>query len=249
MAPFQIGFSPVGILIGFFQLVTFAWFVGTHTLLTVFLETPVEFGGYGFTPQRNAFFIFALWVGLAVAQLWGLAFNDRTALWMCRRNGGVWKPEYRLYSLIIPQLIILPIACGIIGAALQYHLHYMVLALGAFLLTFSSLMTVPISVNYLIEIFKSRPTECSAALGAYRLSLGLAIPFFIDPWVAAVGKGWVYGMMAFFTIAVFSIVPVLILFGDKIRAMSFIAFTGEDKEELGRKVVMRPGEKDELQKA
>ena len=54
IAPFQLGFSPVGMMIGVFQLITFAWFVATHTLLTVFLETPVEEGGYGFTPQRNA---------------------------------------------------------------------------------------------------------------------------------------------------------------------------------------------------
>ena len=99
--------------------------------------------------------------------------------------------RYRLYSLIIPQVIVLPIACVLIGLSLQYHLHYMVLALGAYLLTFSSMITVPISVNYLIECFKSRPTECSAVMGAYRLTLGLAIPFFVEPWAAAVGVGWV----------------------------------------------------------
>ncbi|PYH89326.1 polyamine transporter [Aspergillus ellipticus CBS 707.79] len=237
--PFRVGLSPVGLLIGIFQFASFGWFVATHSLLTVWLEKPVSVGGWGFSPQRNAFFIFALWVGLLTAELWGYLFNDRIALWVCRTRGkGVWKPEYRLHTLWIPSLIVLPIGLGIVGAALQYHLHYMVLALGAYLITFASMSSVPASVTYMTECVSSQPTEVAAFMGAYRLSLGLVVPFFVDQWVARVGFGWVYGMMAFFSIFAFSFVVILMLFGDKLRQRTLV---GLASAEIGAKVIYDTG--------
>ncbi|KAI2842545.1 hypothetical protein CBS76997_7646 [Aspergillus niger] len=233
--PFRVGFSPVGLLIGIFQLASFGWFVATHSLLTVWLEKPVSVGGWGFSPQRNAFFIFSLWVGLLTAELWGYLCNDRIALWICRtREKGVWKPECRLHALWVPSLIILPIGLGIVGSALQYHLHYMVLALGAYLITFASMSSVPIAVTYMIECVASQPTEVGAFMGAYRLTLGLVVPFFIDQWVARVGFGWVYGMMAFFSIFAFGFVVMLMLFGDRLRERTLAKLA---PSEIGAKVI------------
>ncbi|PYH32206.1 MFS general substrate transporter [Aspergillus neoniger CBS 115656] len=195
--PFRIGLSPVGLLIGIFQLASFGWFVATHSLLTVWLEKPVSVGGWGFSPQRNALcmsssssrlhqrptpkVIFSLWVGLLTAELWGYLCNDRIALWICRtREKGVWKPECRLHALWIPSLIVLPIGLGIVGSALQYHLHNMVLALGAYLITFASMSSVHVAVTYMIECVASQPTEVGAFMGAYRLTLGLVVPFLIN---------------------------------------------------------------------
>lgn len=53
-SPFRIFFSPATLLAGLFQLVMFGWFVMINTLLAVYLETPVDEGGYGMTPQQNA---------------------------------------------------------------------------------------------------------------------------------------------------------------------------------------------------
>lgn len=41
-------------LCGAFLFVTFGWAVAVNTLLGVFLQTPVELGGYGFSPSQNA---------------------------------------------------------------------------------------------------------------------------------------------------------------------------------------------------
>ena len=49
-----IGLSPVGLIVGFYQLINFGWFVMINTLLAVFLENPIDEGGYAFTPQQNA---------------------------------------------------------------------------------------------------------------------------------------------------------------------------------------------------
>lgn len=51
----QIGLTPITLVIGFLQMIVFGWSVGIQTLLGVYLQTPVEEGGYGFTPERQAF--------------------------------------------------------------------------------------------------------------------------------------------------------------------------------------------------
>jgi hypothetical protein len=93
----------------------------------------------------------------------------------------------------------------------------MVAALGNFLLNFSSNVAVPVIVNYEVECFTKYPVEAATIMNFYRTIFGIAIPFFIDPWEAAVGTGWVFGMMAFFSIGAFMLVITLMLAGHTIR--------------------------------
>ena len=56
----------------------------------------------------------------------------------------------------------------------------------------------------------------------YRLSWGVAIPFFIKPWTVKVGIGWVYGMAGLFTIALWFPVLLLVWKGPTLRRWSLI---------------------------
>lgn len=53
VSQYLIGLSPVALLTGIYVMINFGWFVMINTLLTVFLQNPLE-GGYAFTPQQNA---------------------------------------------------------------------------------------------------------------------------------------------------------------------------------------------------
>lgn len=164
---------------------------------------------------------FSSWAGLIAAQLYGHLANDRLPLWICKRRGGIWKPEYRLHCLWFPALFMLPIGLGLFGAALQYRVHFMVLALGTFLTVFGSMACAPILTNYLIECFTHLPSECAVIMNAYRLTFGLTTSFYIDPWVASVGDGWVFGMSAFFCIFSFIFVILLMWKGSSVRQIQF----------------------------
>ncbi|KAJ5093761.1 major facilitator superfamily domain-containing protein [Penicillium angulare] len=233
VAQFLIGFSPTGLLVGIYAFGFFGWFVSVNTLLTVFLQEPEIAGGYGFEPQQNAAFSFALWIGVICAQVWGSIFNDRIPMKLAKKAGGLWKPEYRLHSLWIPSTFFMPIGLGIFGAALEYHLHYMVLALGSFLITFAAFCSIPVGINYLIECYMDHPTEVACIMGTYRLTLGLIVPFFKDQWIDSVGVGWVFGMMAFFSLFAFSLVVVLMFYGHSLRQIRFGILS---KDEEGMKV-------------
>lgn len=190
-----IGLQPVTILAGLFFALTFGWAVSVNILLGVFLQTPVEAGGYGFTPVNNACFSFLTWGAVLCAAAYGVAFNDRLPLWMCRRRGGIWKPEHRLYPVLFPPLIMVPLALGLFGATLQYHLHWGVLAFAFFMINTSEGILLPPVVNYITECFVQHSTEVFVILNFYRFILGSTVPFFIDSWMHEVGVGWVFGSM------------------------------------------------------
>ncbi|KAK4496189.1 hypothetical protein PRZ48_012169 [Zasmidium cellare] len=226
-----IGLQPITILCGLFSLITFGWAVAVTVLVPVFLQTPVSQGGYGFTPTANASFSFVTWISAAFGQLYGLLCNDRIPLWRCRRNGGVWKPEFRLWPALLPHVFLLPIGLGIFGAALQYHLPWEVLALGILLLQISEIAVTPIVVNYVSECFVAHPSEVFVMLQFYRLVLGCTVAFFINPWVDAVGAGWTFGMMAFFCLVGFAVMGVLEWRGGVIRGWSMAKFGHSEEGE------------------
>ena len=154
---------------------------------------------------------------LIAAEIFGIFASDRIPLWASRRlTKGVWYPEYRLWNLVVPGLLS-PIGLGIFGASLEYHYHYMLLAFGNFLVTSSALVSLPILVNYVVECCVSSATEVAVIMNVYRLALGLALPFFIDPWSDAVGKGWLFGMAAFFSLFSALLVALLAWKGRTLR--------------------------------
>jgi hypothetical protein len=120
----------------------------------------------------------------------------------------------------MPGLIFIPIGLGLFGAGLEYHLSWVVLALGNVFVGFGALAMVPITVNYICECFVSHPAEASITANCLRLLFGLSVAFYIDEWVARVDVGWTYGMMSFFVVISFGFIVLLIWKGHTIREWS-----------------------------
>ena len=165
---------------------------------------------------------FTLWFALIVAQMVGTLCNDRIPVWASRRYGkGIWQPEYRIWSMVIPG-IISPIGLGIFGAALQHHYHFMVLALGAFLVELSALLAVPICINYVVECFTGHIIEVAVSMGIFRLALAVSVTFYFEAWSEAVGVGWLFGMAAFFSLFALLLMGLLAWKGSVLRQMSVL---------------------------
>ncbi|WPH03302.1 Hypothetical protein R9X50_00617900 [Acrodontium crateriforme] len=214
--PFQITFAPISLLMGTYIFISLGLPIMQASTLATYLVPPEVAGGYGFSSLDLAFFTMTAWVGMGAAQVYGYLFNDKTPLWVARRRGGKWHPEYRLANTILPSFL-LPIGLGLWGAGLQYHLHFMVLAVASFLIWFSALLSLPICYNYIVECFLRHPVEASVSLNAYRVSFGLMSVFIVTKWQASVGIGWVWGMGAFFILIVDMIMAFLILKGHVVR--------------------------------
>ena len=166
--------------------------------------------------------------------MWGQLASDKIPLWLSGRNSGNWKPEYRLYILWPTSLLLGPIGLGLIGAGLKYHLHWTIFGLGQIFVTIACLVSIPVTVNYTVECFRSYTVESVIPFASMRLFFGLSINFFINQWVVAVNIGWVYGMMAFFSVFAFGFLILLMWKGDIIR--SWTPF-GMGSSEAGEHVI------------
>jgi hypothetical protein len=145
--PFVVAVTPVMLLLNMFTLVSFGFYVAMNAITPVWLQKPEKIGGYGFTSMQNALFSFTHWVGISFALFYGQLVSDRLPMYLCARNGGIWKPEYRLHALWVPALFFNPIGLGLFGAALQYHWSWGVLAWAQIMVTFGSLSITPITVK------------------------------------------------------------------------------------------------------
>ena len=54
ITPFKIALSPLTIIIGFFVGCVYGFAVGLAIVVSIFLQSPENEGGYGFTPNDNA---------------------------------------------------------------------------------------------------------------------------------------------------------------------------------------------------
>ncbi len=233
----KIAVAPVVLIIAGFDTISFGFYVALNALTPIWLQTPKKAGGlYGFSIVDNASFTFVHWVGVAFGLVYGHFFSDRIPLWFAARNKGVWKPEYRLHALWPTNFVLMPLGLGLVGIGMQYKLHWVVQLIGQFFVTIGSLVSIPITVNYICECFRTHTVEATLCLNSMRLFLGLSINFYINPWIAAVGVGWVYGMMAFFTVFAFCFLILLMVAGHRIRALS--PFQTSSTEE-GEKVLQR----------
>ncbi|KAH8687617.1 major facilitator superfamily domain-containing protein [Tricladium varicosporioides] len=227
--PFKIAISPVILFIAGFDAISFGFYVALNALTPVWLQKPVKAGGYGFTITDNAAFTMVHWFGFLFGLVYGQLIADRLPLWLAARKGGSWKPEYRLHALWFTNLFLMPLGLGLVGCALQYHLHYMVFCLGHFFVTIGSMVSIPVTVNYIAECFRSHTIEATIPVNSMRLFLGLSINFYATEWIAKVNIGWFYGMMAFFCVFAFGFLVILMFWGHIIRSWTPFGL-GSDEE-------------------
>ncbi|KAK6073398.1 MFS-type transporter [Seiridium cupressi] len=221
VTPFKITIAPVLLVIAGFDTISFDFYVALNALTPVWLQTPIAHGGvYGFTVAQNAAFTLLHWVGFLIGLIYGHFSSDRIPMWLVARNKGIWKPEYRLHALWPTNFVLMPLGLGLVGACMQYKLHWFVMALAQLFVTIGSLVSIPITVNYICECFRTHTVEATLVLNSMRLFLRLSINFYIQPWISAVGIGWVYGSMASFTVFAFCFLIFLMVWGHKIRSWS-----------------------------
>lgn len=250
--PFQIAASPIMVLCGIALMIIFAWSVLLQTFLAIFLQEPVAAGGYGFSPNGNATcklfrysfacaimsltitVTFASWIGIFIAQAYAIFVNDRLPLAITARfHQGVWHPEVRLHACWIPALIASPIALGLLGACLQYHWHYMVLAVMVVIETYAAIVITPILLNYMIEVFTpAYANEVATVMNFYRLILGLAATFFEQPWAELIGINWVMGTTAFLTIFGCGLILIAVIWGPALRKWNLVNVHSEEESRL-----------------
>ena len=96
---------------------SFTWSVGINITTTIFLETPVEEGGYGFLPKAIGYLYFTPLVAVLLGESFGHFGNDFCANRYVRKKNCLFKLEARLASTYVPAAFMIP-GLIVVGQAL-----------------------------------------------------------------------------------------------------------------------------------
>lgn len=92
-----------------------AWFAVTTSVQATYLFNEP----YNFTPAGVGLMNLAPFIG-AIPALWiGGYLNDKSIVWLARRNGGIYEPEMRLW-MALPMAVVTPAGILMFGLGLYY---------------------------------------------------------------------------------------------------------------------------------
>ncbi|KAH6648333.1 MFS multidrug transporter-like protein [Truncatella angustata] len=134
------------------------------------------------------------------------------------RTGDARVPELRI-PLLLPGVLFTPIGFLLYGWAAQYHLFWLVVDVGAALLSLGMQIFDTTLHAYVMDAYPEHVSSASAATQVLRSLLAFAFPLFSDRLYATLGYGWGNSLLAFLSIGIaLPATGILWRFGAKLRA-------------------------------
>lgn len=143
------------------------WVVGINITSAILLQTPREYGGYGFDNNAIGYLLFAPLVAVTIGELSGHFFNDFIAARYVRRHNGVFKPEARL---LMNQIVVIFMVPGLVlvGQTLEKHLHYVGIIIGWGMYVIGSMLASVSLTAYCLDSYGSASSEVAGLLNFAR---------------------------------------------------------------------------------
>jgi MFS family permease len=134
------------------------------------------------------------------------------------RDGEAQVPEVRI-PLMLPSALLTPIGFLLYGWAAKYHLFWLVLDIGALLLSLGMQVFGTTLRAYVMDAYPDHISSASAATQVLKSLLAFAFPLFSNSLYNALGYGWGNSLLAFLSIGI-TVPSICILwyFGARLRA-------------------------------
>jgi len=217
LTPFDVVWRPHVILILIYEALLFGFGIGINVTNAVFLGTPKEEGGFGFSQFAIAGFYATPMVSVLIGETIGRYFNDWMADWRIRKNHGVFEAEMRLWTLYLA-LPIYIVGFVTLGASFQKHLSTGAIIMGWGLAEVAIMITTVCVYAYLNNALPRHQGEVSALINLARVLGGFSVAYFQVPWATKHGALQTFGVEAAIVAGLFLlIVPFLQLRGRALR--------------------------------
>ncbi|KAK8439793.1 hypothetical protein ACI3LY_004673 [Candidozyma auris] len=131
-----------------------------------------------------------------MASIFGGKWNDWLIRRSGRRNNGELKPESRISWNIVTAITLYPAACLIFGWCLKYGEHWVTPLIGTALFGFASMLTIGVTVTYLIDVLPGKGATGVALNNLVRQILAAAATFVTVPLINALGTGVLFSIIA-----------------------------------------------------
>ncbi|KAH9894703.1 MFS multidrug transporter-like protein [Xylariomycetidae sp. FL2044] len=176
---------------------------------------------YDESPTTATLNYLSLCIGFVIGLNMSHSLIDGLYLYFKKRNNtheGV--PEWRVPPMLIGGLLA-PIGLFIYGWAAQYRVHWSIPNMGCVILAMGLIITFQSSQAYVVDAYGYRSAASAAAAGAFmRTMCGFSFPLFAPTLYNSLDLGWGNSLLAFLTMGLSLLCPVLWWYGERIRAGS-----------------------------
>ncbi|KAK0392282.1 hypothetical protein NLU13_1778 [Sarocladium strictum] len=146
---------------------------------TVFSAPPYNFG-----PGGVGLMLVGPFIGNALGCLYAGLLGDWIGVFLAKRNNGVFEPEFRLWLLVFPSIVM---GGGLIlyGASIERGWHWIFPNIGGGMFTFAMGSIIDMSFTLIIDTYTEATAEAFVFITFVRNLGTVGLPFGITPWMTA----------------------------------------------------------------
>jgi len=171
---------------------------------------------YNFSTEAIGVMFIAPFIGCTVGCVFAGVSANRFAVWMSRRKGGIFEPEYRLWMALVP-LVLHPVGCILFGVGANHGVHWVGLAFGLAFIVGTFPIGSAIAINYIIDSYKEVSRDGLVTMICIRNSMGFGFSYGVTPWITATGVQNTYIAVAFIGMFFWGLSFLFIAIGKKSR--------------------------------
>lgn len=232
---------PAIIYSGLLVALSLSWFnVVNGSLPTVLSRSP-----YNFSANIIGVFYIAGIIGVTFGSYFAGRLSDIVAVYMARRNNGVFEPEHRLWVFLIA-LVLHPCGCLLFGIGAAHSIHWIGIAFGLGIFCAALPMGSAVAYNYIIDSYKEVAGEGMVSVVLIRNTIGksssvshwrsrsstnelscdtgFGFAYAILPMINALGLQNAFILLTFLGLFIWCLTFIMIFWGKNFRRMTAKAY-------------------------
>ena len=147
--PFTLVRFPVVLFSGILVGSVLMWFNAINATISLVLSAPP----YNFSSDMVGVMFIAPFIGCTIGCIFAGISADKFAVWVARKHGGIFEPEYRLWMALLP-LILHPVGCILFGVGAHHGIHWMGIAVGLACTVGTFPIGSALAINYIVDSYR-----------------------------------------------------------------------------------------------
>ncbi|KAH7060467.1 major facilitator superfamily domain-containing protein [Macrophomina phaseolina] len=170
---------------------------------------------YLLSPSGVGFLSMGPFIGGLLSAVLMAAIGDPLVRWACRKNGGVYEPEYRLLSMI--GAFFMPVGAIMFGFLAQNGVSYWATASAHGVDVIGVIVAATSTAAYGVDAYKDMASEVFVLSAAFKAFVFYSFSYFVNDWTAAVGVGQVFYVLSLITTMLILTTPFVFVYGKRYR--------------------------------
>ncbi|KAJ5649954.1 uncharacterized protein N7484_003677, partial [Penicillium longicatenatum] len=214
--PFLILFSIPAV---FFMSVQYGIMTACTTVPVTTLSSVMTLPPYNFGSAQIGLMGIPPFLGTSIGTLVCGPLSDYIALYLARRNNGIFEPEMRLWlSLVFTPFV--PAGLFMFGIGLNNGSHWLLPAFGLGICGFGVVPASSAALTYLTDAYTDIIADSIVGVTFIRNLISTLFVFALSPWVDQVGLTWFYVTFGLISTVILLGNFIFIYFGKKFRVMT-----------------------------